>query len=100
MMTHDEARARLSALIDGALEAGEAADVAAHLEGCASCRADLAQLRATVTMLREVDPVQAPEGFAAAVRGRLEQLGPARRSMWERGGGGGRPGAAAGGRRT
>lgn len=84
MMTHDEARARLSALIDGALDAREAADVAAHLDGCASCRADLAHLRATVTMLREVDPVQVPEGFAAAVRGRLEQLGPARCSVWER----------------
>jgi hypothetical protein len=83
-MTHDEVRARLSALIDGALEAREAADVAAHLEGCAPCRAELAHLRATVTMLREVDPVQAPEGFAAAVRGRIEQLGPVRRPTWRR----------------
>lgn len=84
MMTHDEARARFSALIDGALDAREAADVAAHLDGCASCRADLAQLRATVLMLREVEPVHAPEGFAAAVRGRIEQIGISRRPLWER----------------
>lgn len=84
MMTHDEARERLSGLIDGALDAREAANVSAHLDECAACRTDLAQLRATVAMLREVEPVQAPEGFAAAVRGRLEQLGPARRSAWER----------------
>jgi hypothetical protein len=84
MMTHDETRARLSALIDGALEAREAADVAAHLDGCASCRADLAQLRATVKMLQEVEPVQAPEGFSSAVRGKIEQLGSAQRPMWKR----------------
>lgn len=84
MMTHDEARARLSALIDGVLDAREAAEIATHLDGCASCRTDLAQLRATVEMLQEVEPVQAPEGFASAVRGKLERLGPVQRPMWER----------------
>lgn len=71
---HDTARARFSALIDGALGAEEAARVDAHLEECAECRAVLAQLRATVRLVREVEPVQVPEGFAAAVRGRVEQL--------------------------
>ena len=71
---HDTARARFSALIDGALGAGEAAQVDAHLEECAECRAVLAQLRATVRLVREVEPVQVPEGFAAAVRGRVEHL--------------------------
>lgn len=84
MMTHDEVRARLSALIDGALDAREAAEVASHLDGCAVCRAGLAHLRATVAALREVEPVEAPEGFAAAVRARLEQVGPVRRSVWAR----------------
>jgi hypothetical protein len=83
-MTHDEARARLSALIDGALEAREAEDLATHLDGCASCRAALSQLRATVSILQEVDPMHAPEGFAAAVRGRIEQLRVTRRPAWER----------------
>lgn len=84
-MNHEGVRARLSALIDGALPAREAADVEAHLRGCATCRADLAQLRATVRLLREVEPVQVPEGFAFAVRGRIEQLvagSPARPSRW------------------
>jgi len=71
---HDIARDRFSALIDGALTAAEAAAVEAHLTGCPVCRADLAQMRATVTLVREVEPVQVPDGFAAAVRGRLEQL--------------------------
>lgn len=73
-MTHDDVRARLSSLIDGALGAQEATEVEAHLTGCALCRVELAQLRATVAMLREVEPVHAPEGFAGAVRARIEGL--------------------------
>ena len=82
---HEAARARFSALIDGALTAAEAAEVEAHLAGCPACRTDLAQLRATVTLVREVEPVQVPDGFAAGVRGRLEQLSAATpRSTWPR----------------
>ncbi len=84
-MDHDAARARFSPLLDGALAAHEAAEVEAHLAECAPCRVELAQLRSTVTLLREVDPVQVPEGFAAAVRGRIEQLPHATaRAGWER----------------
>ncbi len=82
-MNHEGVRARLSALIDGALPAREASDVETHLRECAPCRADLAQMRATVRLLREVEPVQVPEGFAFTVRGRIEQLvasSPARSS--------------------
>ena len=82
---HDAARAQFSALIDGVLTAAEAAEVEAHVAGCPACRADLAQLRATVTLVREVEPVQVPDGFAAAVRGRLEQLSAAPpQSTWSR----------------
>ena len=82
---HDAARDRFSAFIDGALTAAEAANVEAHLARCPACRADLAQLRATVTLVREVEPVQVPDGFAAAVRGRLERLSAVpQRSMWPR----------------
>ncbi len=84
-MDHDAARARFSPLLDGTLAAHEAAGLEGHLAECASCRAELAQLRSTVTLLREVDPVQVPEGFAAAVRGRIEQLPHATaRAGWER----------------
>jgi hypothetical protein len=82
---HVAARARFSALIDGALSAAEAEEVTAHLAGCPACRAELAQLRATVALLQGVEPVQVPDGFAAAVRGRLEQLATeAPRSVWSR----------------
>src|SRR3990172_383912 len=82
---HEAARAQFSALIDGVLTAAEAAEVEAHVAGCPACRAVLAQLRATVTLVREVEPVQIPDGFAAAVRGRLEQLSAAPpQSTWSR----------------
>jgi len=82
-MNHESVRARLSALIDGALPAREAADVETHLRDCTPCRADLAQMRATVRVLREVEPVQVPEGFAAGVRGRIERL-PHGAAPWSR----------------
>jgi hypothetical protein len=82
---HDAARARFSGLLDGVLGAAEAAQVAAHLEQCAACRSALEQLTATVTLLRGVEPVQVPEGFAAAVRGRIEHLeATTPRTYWTR----------------
>jgi anti-sigma factor RsiW len=76
-MNHEDVRARLSALMDLALPDREAADVETHLRDCAACRTQLAQLRETVRLLREVEPVQVPEGFAFAVRSRIEQMGAA-----------------------
>ncbi|MBM3469621.1 MAG: DUF4349 domain-containing protein [Armatimonadetes bacterium] len=84
-MTHEEARTRLATFLDGALPDHEAAQVEAHLEGCSSCREELAQLRTTVTLLQEVEPMQAPEGFAADVRRRIERLAQAtQHSPWTR----------------
>lgn len=84
-MTHDEARNRLSAFLDGALTEHEALQVEAHLGGCSSCRDELAQLRRTIALLQEVEPMQAPEGFASEVRRRIERLVQmAPRSPWMR----------------
>lgn len=84
-MTHEDVRARFSDLVDGVLGPPEASAVAAHLEVCAACRADLEQLRATIGVLRGMEPLQAPEGFAAAVRGRLERMDrPTLRWTWNR----------------
>lgn len=84
-MTHEEARSRLSSLLDGALPDHEAAQVEAHLDGCSTCREELAQLRTTITLLQEVEPMQAPEGFAAGVRRRIERLAQAtQHSPWTR----------------
>lgn len=48
----------LSAYLDGALGPGDRAAVEAHLDGCASCRARLAELRTTTALLRALpDPL-------------------------------------------
>jgi hypothetical protein len=66
-MTCHDARERLSAYLDDALAPDERRDVAAHLEGCAECRRELARLDATVALLRRVEPARAPVGFVDRV---------------------------------
>jgi hypothetical protein len=57
---HRRWRVRTSLLASGALDAGEAAAVLAHVEGCASCRRDLDELRAVLELVGR-DPVREPE---------------------------------------
>ena len=45
MMTCDEARVLLHALLDGELDAGHAREVEAHVAGCPRCAAEIAQFR-------------------------------------------------------
>jgi anti-sigma factor RsiW len=64
---------RLSAHIDGELDAGEALDVAAHLAGCEACAAEYTLLLSTVESMREnLPPLRAPdalrERIVAAIR--------------------------------
>lgn len=69
----------LSAYLDGALEPGEQAAARAHLAACAACARDLAELRATVSLLQglpqyaprrsfQLGPEHAPEANVAAAR--------------------------------
>jgi hypothetical protein len=67
-MTCDEARERLSALLDEALSPGERSVLDAHLATCVDCRRELGLLRNTVALLRAVDPARAPAGFVDRVR--------------------------------
>ena len=77
-MTCHEARELFSALIDEALDAGERGAVEAHLETCAECRRELERFRATVSLLRAVEPARAPAGFVGRV------LDAARPTPWYR----------------
>lgn len=57
-MTQEHPHAELSAYIDGALDPAAQAAVDAHLVTCTVCRAHVAQLRATASLLRALpDPV-------------------------------------------
>lgn len=51
MSTNPHPRAQLSAYLDDALSAGERTAVAAHLDTCADCRARLAELRGTASLI-------------------------------------------------
>ena len=72
------ARPKLSAFVDGDLEAPVSRAVAAHLETCPACRADLESLRATLEALVDLPRVACPEPIASRVQERLdmERRGP------------------------
>lgn len=61
----------LSAYLDEELSGAERVRVASHLETCDQCRGRLHDLRATVEMVRDLDPLLAPEGLRDAVGARL-----------------------------
>ena len=48
MVTHQDYSDRLSEYLDGELDASERSAMAAHIDTCATCRADLTDLRAVV----------------------------------------------------
>jgi hypothetical protein len=53
----------LSALLDGDLAAEPRAAVESHLQGCATCRAELAELEVVRQVLRTLPFVEPPRGF-------------------------------------
>ena len=59
-MTHDALRDLVVDLAIGALAPRQAAEVEAHAEGCAECRAALAGLRATRALVAGLPPLPAP----------------------------------------
>ena len=79
-MTCHDARELFSALVDLSGTAEERARCLAHLAGCADCGRELERFRATVALLRAVEPARAPAGFvdrileAASPRGRRRRV--------------------------
>jgi hypothetical protein len=70
---HARLKRRLSEYLDGALEGPAKERIARHLERCAQCRAELAELRGTVLLLRTLaTEEEAPEYLATRVLARLE----------------------------
>ena len=61
---HGRYRALLSGRMDGRLDAREEAALRAHLSGCAECQLALAELEATVGLLRRQPQVELPRSFA------------------------------------
>jgi len=59
---------RLTAYVDGALDAAASAEMEAHLAGCAECRAQAEEERALRARLRALAPVEPPAELEARVR--------------------------------
>ncbi len=75
----EEVREQLSAWLDGELAEAEHARVAAHLDSCAACRRELAQLTALNAALAEL-AAPVPSGLAERV---LARVRPSRRYWWQ-----------------
>lgn len=75
----EEVREQLSAWLDGELAIEEHAQVAAHLNSCAACRRELAQLTALNTALAQL-AAPVPSGLAERVLARVQ---PSRRYWWQ-----------------
>jgi hypothetical protein len=77
---HERVEGSLSAYIDGELSAKEKAQVQKHLQECQACVENLATLRQTVALLRELPAIPAPRSFAvrpAPVRPKVRAVAPA-----------------------
>ncbi|MBI1737285.1 MAG: zf-HC2 domain-containing protein [Candidatus Rokubacteria bacterium] len=66
-MTCADARERFSDLVDDRLAAADRITLDAHLGGCAACRRELKRFRATVALVRSIEPARAPAGFVDRV---------------------------------
>jgi anti-sigma factor RsiW len=67
-LTHDDIRGQLSDYVEGALDSGQAARVAAHVRQCSACAAYLATLRATIDLLGTLPTKPAPERLRQRLR--------------------------------
>lgn len=85
---HDEYEARLSELVDGSLPPEEQKALEQHIEGCAACKEDLAELRKTMSALSGLNRIPAPQNFdqevADAIRRRSRGRFFGRRTLGDR----------------
>jgi len=84
-MSHADLRLALGAYVLGALEPGERAELAAHLEDCARCRAEVAEFAPLPGLLGRLSPAEARSTEAASVpdrplRGALAEVAARRRA--------------------
>lgn len=86
--SHDDYEARLSELVDGTLPPDEQRSLEQHIEGCATCQQDVAELRKTVSALSGLHRVPAPQNFdqevADTIRRRSQGRFFGRRTLGDR----------------
>jgi len=80
MNSHSEIQKRLAAYCSGEVSSGERAEIEAHLAACLRCRADLADLKATLKLIRSVPEVEAPGWMKSRIMAHLREEQTAKRS--------------------
>ena len=80
---HDWAAELLSALLDGELDETTTAAVTAHVQECAECSRDWAELRATKQLLAALPAARAPRSYAVLADD-LAEPGRAGATFWPR----------------
>lgn len=75
-MTHSRLQRQLSPYLDNELTASDAADVRAHLEGCALCRGELHRMTQLKRLLGSVPARTPPHDLWVSVRARLQDPQP------------------------
>jgi hypothetical protein len=78
---HNQVAELFSAYIDGEVTGDERALVETHLSTCVACARDMATLRQTVTVLRQLPPVAAPRSFTLR-ESDIGPIRPARPAWW------------------
>jgi len=76
-MCCEQIERQLGRYIDGELPASDRVQVEAHLESCANCRAELADLREIVSGIARPRPITVPPSLWSSIERRLEQADPA-----------------------
>jgi len=75
-------RKRLSAFQDGEIGREERERIAAHLEGCASCRSAYAELGEIWQSLERIPEIEVSAGFEGRLFDRIDAAGPELRVWW------------------
>jgi negative regulator of sigma E activity len=83
-MTPEDARAHLSAYLDGEMDSAARRELEAVLDHDPSLQAELEELRRTRELVRSLPPRRAPDGFARRVTAAIAEPGQPAASPWTR----------------
>lgn len=82
IMDHATVRSLLSAYLDGAVSPAEKNVIEEHLENCADCRRELAELEKTVLRIRGFGEEEPPPWMAQQVMARVREVAEQRRGIF------------------
>lgn len=82
-MNHAEVRSKMADYLEGDLDLMQRALLDAHLDGCASCSGDFAEMRGTIAALRSLPDPEPPPFLVETVMRRIRE-GEGRRTLADR----------------